>query len=172
MLTKVAQHKPFNISILAALFLLFTIQPAQAEPHAEEEDFDAAEMILHHIQDAHEIHLWGHTGIPMPMILVSADDGVSVFMSSKFDHGTAAYKGYFLDHGKVKRLSDTDFSGAINAAETDSTQYTTVNWAGFFGGDEGAFINVSITKNVATLFFTSLVLILLFGAAARHYKGG
>lgn len=172
MLTKATQHNRFNINILAALFLLFAVQPAMAEPQEEEERFDAAEMILHHIQDAHEIHLWNSTSIPLPMILISAEEGVSVFMSSKFDHGHAAYEGYFLDHGKVKRLRNSDLTGDINLTEVDSTQYTTVDWVGFFGSEEGAFINVSITKNVATLFFTSLMLILLFVAAARHYKGG
>ena len=61
MLTKVAQHKRFNISLLAVLFLFLGSLPAKAEPQPEVERFDAAEMILHHIQDAHEIHLWGHT---------------------------------------------------------------------------------------------------------------
>lgn len=171
MLTKVAQHKRFNISLLAVLFLFLGSLPAKAEPQPEVERFDAAEMILHHIQDAHEIHLWGHTSIPLPMILISAEDGVSIFMSSKFDHGHSAYKGYFLDHGKVKRLRDADLTGEINASQVDSTQYTTVDWMGFFGSNDASFINVSITKNVATLFFTSLVLILLFVTAARHYKG-
>lgn len=172
MLTQVAQYKRFKLSILAALLLLFGNQPALAEPaEREKEKFDAAEMIMHHIQDAHEVHLWGNTSIPLPMLLISAEDGLSVFMSSKFDHGQAAYKGYYLDHGKAKRLNDINYSGSIIANEVESGQYSTMSWGAYFGGEDGAFINLSITKNVAALLFTSLLMIWLFGAAARRYKG-
>src|SRR5690554_1080879 len=74
--------------------MLFAAQPVlfaqndtqQAEPtqlETEEEPFKAGEMIMHHIADAHEIHLIGDLYIYLPVILYT-DNGFKVFSSSNF----------------------------------------------------------------------------------------
>jgi F-type H+-transporting ATPase subunit a len=51
-----------------------SIQSAEAPkhdgPHGEshEEKFNAGELIMGHIADAHDWHLWGHTASPTPCI--------------------------------------------------------------------------------------------------------
>jgi len=89
--------------------------PALAEePHAdhheheEAEAFNASNFIIHHIADAHEIHLWGHTHIPLPVILYSEEHGLDVFMSSAFEgHGETRLAArpsgvtYALSHGHI-----------------------------------------------------------------------
>lgn len=42
--------------------------------------FDPGKMIIDHISDAHSWHLWGHTEIPLPVIVYSKDRGLSVFL--------------------------------------------------------------------------------------------
>lgn len=165
--------KLFILSVFAAVFCMLS-SPLQAAPEAEE-DFDVANMILDHIKDAHEIHLWGETSVPLPIIVFSADDGMSVFMSSAFEHGHKPHKGYFIADGKLVRfnpeLSDDEIV-ALAHSENAADQYNAVDWGGYFGGEPGAFIDMSITKNVFTLFLSSGLLLLLFGSAARSYKNG
>lgn len=163
--------KLFIFSAFVAYCCFFPVQTVSAASD-ENKSFDAAEMIMHHIQDSYEIHLWGEVGIPLPMILYSNEDGLSVFMSSKFEHGHKPHNGYYLDHGKLVRydsnLADEEI---MEMAHTENqTAYYTEDWAGIFSGEPGAFIDLSITKNVFTLIFSSALLLLLFGSAARSYK--
>lgn len=165
--------KLFVISVFTAVFS-FLFHSTQAAPEGEER-FDAAEMILDHIKDSHEIHLWGDASIPLPVIVISAEDGVSVFMSSEFDHGHKAYKGYFKSHGKLVRfnpeLSNEEIVELAHA-ENATEHYSTESWSGYFKGEQGSFIDLSITKNVFALLLSSVILLLLFGSAAKSYKKG
>ncbi|MGF1636176.1 MAG: F0F1 ATP synthase subunit A [Cyclobacteriaceae bacterium] len=104
---------------------------------------------MHHIQDSHEWHFAtiGHThiSIPLPVILVSADRGIEVFMSSKFKdehHAPVNYNGYMLDeHEKIV------------AVQEGRTIY-----------------DLSITKNVASLFISVFILLFVFIRVAKSYK--
>ena len=114
---------------------------AKDKHHAEEEEFDAVKVIMHHIADAHEFHILDYTddegvehpvSLPLPVILYT-NGHLDVFMSSEFDHGHAdVTKGdhtYRLDHGHIVELSGLHP------------------------------IDLSITKNVFSMFL-SIVLIL------------
>ena len=59
--------------------------PAAAhEPAAHEADaFNVTETILDHIKDDHSWHLWGHTSLPLPVILYTPK-GFEFFSSAKF----------------------------------------------------------------------------------------
>ncbi|HLP20024.1 MAG TPA: F0F1 ATP synthase subunit A [Chitinophagales bacterium] len=130
---------------------------ADGESVAEEghEKFDAGKMITEHVSDAHDWHIldWGGhaVAVPLPIILYT-DKGMDFFMSSKFEHGHAVVPGhynYMLKHNNIVAVNE--------AGETD----------------EAATANVydfSITKNVATLFFSVTVLILVFLSVAGAYK--
>src|SRR5690606_13315999 len=53
-----------------------------------EHKFNVKEMIMHHIQDAHEWHLWGgHEGTSIYLPIIIVDGGLKVFSSSHFYHG-------------------------------------------------------------------------------------
>lgn len=67
---------------------------------------------MHHISNANEFHIVGDIHMPLPCILYAPDNGLKVFLSSKFHHGSMAYEGYVLDHGVVKRVK-----GLENAAQ-------------------------------------------------------
>ena len=148
--------------------------------HEEHEAFNAGEMIMHHVMDAYDIHLMdigGHAvSIPLPIILYSVDDGLSVFMSSAFHHGHAAKNRYILDHGHIYRLGENNpmanETEHLNATEAMSLGYSEQNWGGFFAGVPGSFIDLSITKTVAGILITVLLMFLIFGSVAKAYKRG
>lgn len=79
-----------------------------AEAAAEEEKFDAGKLILHHIADEHDWHLFTvghfHATIPLPCIVYTESKGLEVFMSSNFvneHHEEVPYNGFVLEHGKI-----------------------------------------------------------------------
>ena len=110
-----------------ALFFLTLATPLlgaalaeDAHDHHESEHQDAfnpSNFIIHHIADAHDIHLWGegHSAvhIPLPIIVYSEAHGLDVFMSSAFEgHGdvrTAVRPSgatYELSHGHIALVDD------------------------------------------------------------------
>ncbi|HXH18506.1 MAG TPA: F0F1 ATP synthase subunit A [Chitinophagales bacterium] len=119
-----------------------TYKAAPAGGH-EAGEFEPAEMIAHHISDDYQFHITGNLYFPLPLILYSNSDGLSVFLSSKFhgpNHTHVPYKGYIYDHGHIKRL------------------------------DGGKFYNLSITKNVFSMLLVGAVMLWLFTSIAQAYR--
>ncbi len=122
--------------------------------HSEEEKFDITKTILEHISDDHSWHLWGHTSIPLPVILYS-DKGIEFFSSSNLmdeHHAPQAYQGNYLYksvEGKIKVVNE---QGVIDEAATAKV------W------------DFSITKNVASLLLTVVLLLIIFLSVAKAYK--
>lgn len=111
------------------------------------EKFDAGKMIMEHVADAHDWHLWGHTSIPLPVILYS-NRGLAIFSSSKFNHGHDDYNGYRLEHGHIVAVNE---DGSVNDEITASI------W------------DISITKNTASLFISLLIMLFVFISVAKAY---
>lgn len=109
-----------------------------------EEKMDPGKMILDHISDAHDWHLWGHTSLPLPVIVYTKSKGLTFFMSSKFEHGTAAYQGFKLNEKNQLVWEDEKQTEAI--------------------------YDLSITKNVAAMLIAVMVLLLIMIGMARTYK--
>jgi len=139
------------------------------ELHKVEHKYNAAEVIAAHISDAHDWHFLtlGHTHLtlPLPVIIYSKEKGLDMFMSNKFKaaegteaHGhnaTLYHNGYVLYNGKIfigesTQHIETDLKGAV-------TNLATVT-------------DISITKNVASMFVGLLVLTLVFISVANAYK--
>lgn len=108
----------------------------------EEESFDMGGMIMHHILDEHGWELAHGVKIPLPIIVYSKEQGFDVFLSSRFDEGNGTYGAYTIHHEKIALTSD---------------HHATV-W------------DFSITKNVASLILSAIILMLIFTAVARGYK--
>lgn len=106
---------------------------------------DITAVAFEHILDSHSWHLWGEghdaVALPLPVIIYSNVNGLKVFSSAKFNHGHDAYEGYRLEEEHI--VSD-------DASET--------------------IYDFSITKNVAQLLLTAVVLVLLFTSIAKAYK--
>lgn len=138
--------------------------PTQTATHAEsghavkghgEEKLNAGKIIMEHIADAHGWHLWGHTEIPLPVILYNSERGLSVFSSSRFDHGHKTYGGYMLEEGKVVAVNETGEQDAHSATINEELTAATTD--------------ISITKNVATMFIVIIIMMLIFTSIAKAY---
>jgi F-type H+-transporting ATPase subunit a len=135
-----------------------TTEPAQNEQVATHEkkegSFNVTETILEHIKDDHSWHLWGHTSIHLPVILYT-DKGLEFFSSAKLvneHHEPVVYQGkynYKLFEGKLK-VANAD--GSLDEVASKKV------W------------DFSITKNVASLLVTVLILLLIFLSVGAAYK--
>ncbi|MBK9146802.1 MAG: F0F1 ATP synthase subunit A [Flavobacteriales bacterium] len=129
-------------------------EPEEAH-HAEKKGFDAGELIMSHIGDEHGWHLWGHTSLPLPIILYNGERGLSVFSSSRFDHGHKTYGGYLLHDGHIAATDSPDGTDAHHA--TIDEELTKATW------------DFSITKNVMSLFVSVTLLLIIFLSVAKAY---
>ena len=136
-----------------------TVADSQVPAHekTEKEAFDAGEMIMDHIGDAHEWHILTyndfHLSIPLPVILLDNGNLVT-FSSGHFHHGTEAYKGYKImnegeNKGKIVKVSH-------DGETIDATAKIPLDF--------------SITKNVLSLFISVLLLCIIFISMANKYK--
>lgn len=130
------------------------------EHHADHGDghntgYDPVPEIMHHIADAYEWHIWGDIHLPLPIIAYNSGS-LDIFMSSKLSHGHT-YKGYALDHG---HLVYHDEAGHEKHSAT---------LFGLVQHPEAQFLDFSITRNVASMMISILLLLLIFGGTARAY---
>ena len=127
----------------------------------KKEGFDAGKLITEHISDAHDWHMWGEghnaVSIPLPIIIYSKKNGLSVFLSSKFEHGTATYNGYKLAENKIIAATE------MGAGEEDKVENAAT-------GSTDDIIDLSITKNVASLLVSAFLLLWIFLSVAKSYK--
>ena len=114
--------------------------------------FNAGKMIIDHISDAHDWHLWGEghesVSISLPVILYSQTDGLKLFSSSHFHHGMHPHEGYVL----IKLPG----GGESIEREDKATD----------------FYDFSITKNVAALFLGIILILFVFASISSKYKNG
>ena len=148
---------------------------SQQEEHGETAKpklFDANEVIFGHIMDAHEFHFLSyesggtkkHVTIPLPVILYSPQRGLTTFMSSKFHHGHASYKGYVLltEHNRKElRLSPKKyFIGQIVPVKNGKYDPTVKVY------------DISLTRNVVQMILALTLLVWIMLAVAKKYKTG
>ncbi|WP_153800221.1 F0F1 ATP synthase subunit A [Foetidibacter luteolus] len=130
-------------------------QQAPHEAPAEGEgEFNVTETILEHIKDSHSWHLWGHTSLPLPVIL-HTDKGFEAFSSAKLmneHHEPVAYQGNYLYKVVEGKIKIVDEAGTVNEEESKK------------------LLDISITKNVASMFLTVILLLLIFISVANAYK--
>lgn len=165
-----------RFALIAMLLSLFISQPAHAEAaHAEEEDFNAGDYIIHHIQDAHSIHLFGdekegifELSIPLPVILWT-NNGLTVFMSSAFHHDTDGKyvvekngQRFVNFHEKILYASDSPDAHGVYA-EIDHETHKPI-------GD--APLDFSITKSVFGMLLIMVLMVVMFRGVAKRYTSG
>ena len=132
--------------LLCLALLLLVLTPAMRAA-----DFSAKEVVLEHIKDSHEWHVWGEgeNAIVMHLpVIVKSSTGWHVFSSARFEeaeHGHAP-KPYGLEIAK-----EGDLAGKI--VENGS-----------------AVLDLSITKTVAVMFINVALLLYCILFPARWYK--
>lgn len=175
-------------TLFLAAFGLFQVSTAKAGELAEAE-FNAKEMIMHHISDAHDWHIAGDISIPLPVILYVPGSGLDFFMSSAFHHDDNAevlVKGKYLKYHGVIYLANEN--GGLSYGGEKHLGNATAEQLDLISGDQGDTLpadahadvahgypsnakplDFSITRNVASIFVSMLLLVLMFGAVARSY---
>lgn len=178
------QMKQIFKHILTLQFLTFslflTLSPIQSFA-AEKEEFNVGEMIMHHIKDAHQWHLFGPekggTSIYLPVILM--DNGLKIFSSKYFYHGkevevkgqdSSSYHymegigpaaGYGMFHEKIYKLEK---KGTSNGRPIYNMHFEE-------GHPHNATpLDFSITKNVASLFIGAIIILLMMLGMAKVYR--
>lgn len=138
-------------------------------PHSIEEKIEEEEGMdpIHHVLDAHDIHMWGEGhdafSIPLPVILWT-DNGLVTFMSSEFHHDDEGQhvverKGmsFVKLHEKIYQLNEGESMIHLNH-ETHVAENAVLP------------LDFSITKVVAAIFLVAFVVWFIFRAAAKRYK--
>ena len=138
---------------IVLLLLIVCLLPAHAGETSEKKAFNPAEFIIGHITDSYNWHITSIGGkeisIPLLVIVKSQDRGWFVFPSSRFEHGHAAYKGFEI---------------------SQSAKYKGKAVEILPGNEEYRPLDLSITKNVASLLISSILICWIFLSLARHYK--
>jgi F-type H+-transporting ATPase subunit a len=139
--------------VVLSFIICFTISIASVCYANEEKDINISELIFEHTNDAYEWHLvtlgQKHITIPLPVIVYSKTSGLHVFMSSKLKH-TDCYRGF--------SFGSREGNHAGKIVEKTIT------------GEEYRPIDISITKNVVSLFITVFILLFCVLYLARWYK--
>ncbi|GEM50972.1 F0F1 ATP synthase subunit A [Empedobacter brevis] len=142
-------------------------QEEAAKVKSGESTFNPVPGIMHHIADAHDWHFFGEgeksVSIPLPVILWD-DNGLNVFMSSKFHHNEAVVESngnYYINYHE--KIYKTDAQGSVTPH---------VDEKGTIHLENAKPLDFSITKNVASMLLSFVILILVFSAVASNYKKG
>lgn len=165
--------------LLFGLFFCFVTAFASTEheeahdDHAEKEEFNAGEMIMHHIADAHEIHFLTlnagkenekHVTVNLPVILIG-DGAVKVFSSKHLYHGEALHleEGHGFAYGNYVMVDEVIYNKEEGGDH------------GIVRDEAGAIINskpldMSITKTVVGLLLSVIILLWIFIAVGKAYK--
>lgn len=183
------QFLAFKRNLVFALLLLFTtVSFANADEavHHEEatEEFSVGDMILDHVMDAHDWHILDWKGkavsIPLPIIIYDKEAGsLLTFMSSKFHHGHDSYKGFKLttEEEIIPNIDDKGFQKEDE--ETGELLFVTIGKNKIVPVVEGTMnidatksrpLDLSITKTVAGIFISAIILLLIFISVGRAYK--
>jgi len=155
-----------TLFLVLSLSFSFAVFAGEASENPKKEKFDAKEMIMHHVKDAHEFHIIDINGKPVSIslpIILWTDNGLVTFMSSAFHHDDSGHHivekngmKFVKYHENIYQLTD-----GAHAIEFDADHHP-INakkpW------------NFSITRNVFMMWVSAIVLILLFVTAARSYN--
>jgi F-type H+-transporting ATPase subunit a len=167
-------HLPALRTLVAAILLTTSFGAVASEPAGthEEESFNAGEYIIHHIADAHSIHLFGkesegipEVSIPLPVILWT-DNGLAVFMSSAFHHDTegrvvveANGQRFVNYHEKILYANDApDEHGSYASIDHETHKPT-----------GAAPLDFSITKTVFGMLLIMVLMVFIFISVAKAY---
>ena len=139
------------LAMLITFTMILVVSPikASAGEHSSGE-VDPKAVIFEHLGDTYG---WAapfshHHYIPLPIIVRDYEGGWHVFSSARVEHG-ASYNGFCI-------AKDGDYKGKVVGVKADGTVYRP--------------LDISITKNVAVLFISALVVVLCVMCIHRWYK--
>lgn len=139
------------LAILMTLTMIFAVSPVKTfAGESSSAEIDPKTVIFEHLGDTYG---WAapfshHHYIPLPIIVRDCEGEWHVFSSARVEHGKS-YDGFTI-------AKDGDYKGKIVGKKADGSEYRP--------------LDISITKNVAALFISALVVILCVMRIYRWYK--
>ncbi len=134
-----------------------TVSTASASSGQEEseEGFNPGQMIMDHVVDHYSWHIVSigdtEVSLPLPVILYSKDRGWFCFSSSHFEHGHSSYKKFKIAQEGMNEGNIVELDPQGNVKEERP-------------------IDLSITKTVAAVFVSIIILLAMLIPVARRYK--
>ena len=174
--TNIFKHFSILFILILSSFSAAAYEPIEKDPNSESAPaaehgaaqhnghesgkFNAGELIIGHITDAHDWHIAGDhehpISLPLPIILYSSERGLDIFLSSKFEHGHKTYKGYKLVKNEIVAVDEME---PVDAHEATVNEEIT----------KGLY-DISITKNVLSILVTFGIMLWIFLAVAKAYS--
>lgn len=134
------------------------------DDHHGEHPFEAGTFIIHHIADAHDIHLFGDVHIPLPVLLYVPGHGLKAFMSSAL-HGHG--------HGNRHFEDESGLSYTLHAEDEQLANGTLVTAGAISVSKSGEYLDAfdfSITKSVFGMLLILTIMVWVFLGIASSYK--
>ncbi|HLV39123.1 F0F1 ATP synthase subunit A [Xanthomarina sp.] len=158
----------FKNVFFSAIFIAISFVGYAQETTGDESGskFDAKEMIMHHVKDAHEFHIFDWNGKPVTIalpVILWTDQGLVTFMSSQFQHDDSGTQIVEKDGMQFVKLHEKVYQLDANSQKVmfDEAHHPT---------NASLPFNVSITRNVLMMWVSVLVLLLIFISTARVYR--
>lgn len=158
----------FKVILLTVLIVVNTVflSAAEATKNEKKESFNAKEMIMHHVKDAHDFHIvdWNNEPISISLpIIIWTNNGLTIFSSSEFHHDDSGLQiveknGYKFAkvHEKIYQLNN-----GAEAVEFNQEHHPE---------NASLPLDFSITRNVFMMWISVVILLFLFIISARKYK--
>lgn len=156
--------KLFRFSLICAFFLLAGAFPKSAfsqesTADSKEKKFEPKDVILEHIGDSHSWPVAGKITLPLPVILYT-DKGLELFSSANIKeeevNGELKEKIYQGEHysytAEKDKIKVVDGNGHVDEAASKK------------------IIDLSITRNVVSMFMTIAILLIVFISISSSYK--
>ena len=155
----------FTLALALLPFNAFAKDDSQAEESKDE--FNPTEMIMHHIGDSHGWHFFGEGDssftLPLPVILFTEEDGFVTFMSSEFHHDTEGHHVVEKDGMRFVNYHEDIYKLDAGAETVEfDEEHNVLNASKPW--------DFSITKNVAAMFLTVILMLIFFFGLAGHHK--
>jgi len=164
-----AVHGSLEANDSMAVTTAAPVDAAAAHHEEKKEAVDITKVAFEHILDSHSWHLWGegHDAVAIALpVIVKGNNGFACFMSSAFHHDLHGMTVVEANGDRFVNYEDKIYlaSEVANA----HGQYLTFDEKGEI--TNAAALDLSITKNVAQMFISVIVLVLLFSSIAKSYK--
>lgn len=142
--------KWINFKVRKITLMLLLLVTGLSQVSAEK--VNVGDIVFSHIKDSYEWHItkWNdkEISVPLPVIVISKDKGLNVFLSSRLHEGES-FRGFYI-------------------AESGENIGKIVEHDTF--GKEVRPIDISITKNVFALLLSCFLLVFIIMRVARWYK--
>lgn len=158
-------------TVAVVAFLLLPLSGFATIQHEENADgkFDPKELINSHVWDSHEFHIADWNGHPITLalpVILWTDNGLVTFSSAEFHHDNSGTTVVEKNGNKFVRYREHIFY----ADRFDKQKFEEASTMGRPFMYEDRPLDFSITKTVFSMILVSLLLVLIFGFSARHYK--